>query len=343
MWTRTYLLPLLALGLTAAPAAAQTGGPALPPAAAPAAAPATGAVAKVNGEDVTETAVQRCLRIQHVPPARYAEARPGTIEFLIDTALVDQYLTQLKVEPDKKEVEGRVEKIYAEIKKDGKKVEDVLKELLFSEAEFRAQVEADARWDKFVNDQSGDDKLKAFFEANRETFDGTQVRARHILLAPTTSDDKAVEGVVAKLRQLKKAAEEAGNAAVAKLPANADAFTRKKTYNDAVDAAFAESARQNSVCPSKAVGGDVSWFERTQGMVEPFARAAFALEPYQMSEPVKTQYGYHLILVTDRKPGHEVKFEDVKPIVKDVYAYRLREAVLAAMRPRAKIEMTPGK
>jgi peptidyl-prolyl cis-trans isomerase C len=343
MRTRKYLLPLLALGLAVAPAAAQTGSDAPPPAPAPVPVPsATGVAAKVNGQDIPETAVQRWLRLQRVPPARHAEARPTALDFFIEKALVDQYLAQLKVEPDKKEVESRIEKIETEIKKDNKKVEDVLKDLLLTEAEFRTEIEADARWDRFANDQATDEKLKKYFEANRETFDGTQVHARHILIAPATPDAKAAEGVVAKLRDLKKQAEQAGKAAVEALPPNADAFTKKKTYNEAVEKAFADQARQCSICPSKAVGGDVGWFERTHGMVEPFAKAAFALEPYQMSDVVKTQFGYHLILVTERRPGHEVKFEDVKPLVKEVYSDRLREAVIAAMRPRAKIEITPA-
>ncbi len=342
MLTRKYLLPLLALGLTVAPAAAQDTG-ALPPPPVKAPAPAPGdPVAKVNAQVIPESAVQRCFRVKRVPPNREAEARPHIVEFLIDTALIDQYLAQLKVEPDKKEVDTRIEQIYAEIKKDNKKVEDVLKELGFTEAEFRAQVEADLRWDKFTGDQSGDEKLKKFFEANRETFDGTQVRARHILLVPSTADAKATEAAVAKLQQFKKEVEEAGKAAVTKLPANADAFTKKKTYNDAVEAAFADLARKNSSCGSRVAGGDVEWFERVHNMVEPFSRAAFALEPYQMSDVVKTQLGYHLILVTDRRAGHEVKFEEVKPRVKEVYGERLRDAVLAAMRPRAKIEITPA-
>jgi parvulin-like peptidyl-prolyl isomerase len=337
MRTRTYLLPLIGLALGVAPAAAQTSNAPPPPP------PTTSTVVTVNGQVITETAVQRCFRIERVPENRQAEARPGVIEFLIDTALVDQYLARLKVEPDKKDVEGRVEKIYGEIKKDNKKVEDVLKDLVFTEAEFRAQVEADLRWDKFTNDQATDEKLKKFFEANRETFDGTQVRARHILMAPATPDAKSIEAVTAKLRQLRKQCEEAGAAAVAALPANADAFTKKKMANDAVEKAFADLAREQSRCGSKTAGGDLGWFERTHGMVEPFARASFALEPYQMSDVVKTQFGYHLILVTDRKPGREVKFDDVKPAVKDVYADRLREAVIAAMKPNAKIEMAPAK
>jgi peptidyl-prolyl cis-trans isomerase C len=159
-------------------------------------------------------------------------------------------------------------------------------------------------------------------------------------LSPPSSDAKAGEAAVAKLQEFKKQAEATAKEAVAKLPANADAFTKKTTYNDALEATFKDLARKNSTCPSRVADGDVNWFERAHGMAEPFARAAFALEPYQMSDVVKTQYGYHLILVTDRKAGHEVKFEDVKAVVKEVYAERLRDAVIAAMRPRAKIEMT---
>ena len=339
MRTAQYLVSLLALGLAVALAAAQNGEGTLPPPPAAPAAPAPGGtLAKVNGQVITETALQRCLRLQRVPAAREAEARSALVELLIDNALVDQYLDQLKVQADKKDVDARVEAVRAELKKDNKNFEDELKKLLFTEEEFRAQVEADLRWDKFTSDQSTDEKLKKFFEANRETFDGTRVHARHILITPTTADAKATEAVVAKLRQLKKQAEDATAAAVAKLPANADAFTKKQTANEALEKTFADLARENSGCPSKVAGGDVGWFERTHGMVEPFAKAAFALEPYQLSDVVKTQFGYHLILVVDRKPGHEVKFEDAKPMVKEVYGDRLRDAVIAAMRPRAKIE-----
>ena len=47
-------------------------------------------------------------------------------------------------------------------------------------------------------------------------------------------------------------------------------------------------------------------------MVEPFAKAAFALKPYEMTDVVATEFGYHLILVTARKQGTPKKFEEVK-------------------------------
>jgi peptidyl-prolyl cis-trans isomerase C len=77
-------------------------------------------------------------------------------------------------------------------------------------------------------------------------------------------------------------------------------------------------------------------------MVEAFAKAAFALQPYQMSDMVQTQFGYHLILVTDRKPGTDVKFEDAKEMVRELYCERLREAIVAKYRPSAKITVAPA-
>ncbi|MEM4246265.1 MAG: peptidylprolyl isomerase [Candidatus Bathyarchaeia archaeon] len=58
---------------------------------------------------------------------------------------------------------------------------------------------------------------------------------------------------------------------------------------------FAEVAKQVSICPSRKRGGDLGWFSRGQ-MVKEFEKAAFALQRSQVTpEPVKTQYGYHVI------------------------------------------------
>lgn len=60
---------------------------------------------------------------------------------------------------------------------------------------------------------------------------------------------------------------------------------------------FINSAKTHSKCPSSAKGGDLGLFGRGQ-MVKPFEEAAYALEVGQISQPVKTQFGYHLIMKT---------------------------------------------
>lgn len=73
-----------------------------------------------------------------------------------------------------------------------------------------------------------------------------------------------------------------------------DLMTKIKTPQD-----FATLAAEHSLCPSGVNGGDLGFFGRGM-MVKPFEDAAFSLETGKVSEPVKTQFGWHLILVTDK-------------------------------------------
>ncbi|MBI4140907.1 peptidylprolyl isomerase [Candidatus Woesearchaeota archaeon] len=63
---------------------------------------------------------------------------------------------------------------------------------------------------------------------------------------------------------------------------------------------FGEVAKQKSLCPSGKKGGDLGWFGRGQ-MVREFETAAFNLNPNEVSKPVKTQFGWHIIKVVEVK------------------------------------------
>jgi peptidyl-prolyl cis-trans isomerase C len=292
--------------------------------------------AVVNGQAIPKKSVDRALK--GVRPDDVERARAEVMDFLIDNTLIDQYLQQQKIAVDEKELETRLKEIRAEIEKSKKTLEQVLKDLDMSEAEFRAQVVADQRWEKFALAQSNDANLKALFDRSPEVFDGSMVRARHILLTATNNDPKAIEALRAQLADMRKQIIEKADAAVAKLPATADALTRQQEHNKQLEEAFSALAKEKSACPSKRDGGDINWFPRTGSMVEPFAAAAFALKPYEISQPVQTQFGAHLILVTAKKPGQDVKFDQVKEEVREVYCNRLRDHLVAQLRKAATIQ-----
>jgi peptidyl-prolyl cis-trans isomerase C len=63
---------------------------------------------------------------------------------------------------------------------------------------------------------------------------------------------------------------------------------------------FADVAREVSKCPSKAQGGDLGYFGRGR-MVPEFDQAAFTLPVGELSEPIKTQFGWHLLIVTEQR------------------------------------------
>lgn len=351
-----FLRPLLASLLTAlgslAAIAQQPPPPATkPPATVPAVtlpapkpARPTGIAATVNGQPILEVAVQRGLK--RVPPARHAEARPEILGLLIDNVLIDQHLQQLGFTVDQKEIDARMQMVRDEIKKlaTGKPdmtYEKILDELMLTEDELRTINAGDLRWDKYAAKQATDKAVRDYFEKNKELFDGTMVRARHILLTPPSNDAKACEQAKADLVKHKQDVEKKVAEGMTKLPATADPLAREQARTKLLEEAFSDVAREKSACPSKQQGGDVDWFPRGGGMVEPFAAAAFALKPHQMSDVVQTQFGYHLILATDRRPGKETKFEDVAADVKEVYCDHLREKLADQLRPAAKIAINP--
>ncbi len=113
------------------------------------------------------------------------------------------------------------------------------------------------------------------------------VRARHILLRLPPDADEARE------REVRKKIEE----------------IRKKIL-DGAD--FAKMARKYSEDPgSRDKGGDLGYFERGK-MVPAFESVAFSLEPGTVSEPVRTRFGYHLILVEDHRQAHQKTLDEVR-------------------------------
>ncbi len=92
---------------------------------------------------------------------------------------------------------------------------------------------------------------------------------------------------------------------------------------------FEDAARAHSTCPSKEEGGDLGYFQHGQ-MVKEFDEAAFAAAVGEVTEPVQTQFGYHLIKVEDKKEAGERPFEEVKEQIAHNLAEQRRNEVYLA-------------
>jgi len=229
-----------------------------------------GTAALVNGQVIMESAVQRSL--ERIPPERRAAARPELINHLIDNMLVDQYLIQQKIVADVAEVDKRHALMKAEIVKQGKDYAKMLEELKLNDVELKEHIAAEVRWEKYTDSQANDKALQDIFEQNKDVFNGASVRARHILLTVSPTDEVELEKARLLILAYKKQVEDTVKNEMAKLPPTADNLAKEKARIALLDETFAIIAKDKSTCPSKDQGGDVGWFTRDGVMVENFSK-----------------------------------------------------------------------
>jgi len=167
------------------------------------------------------------------------------------------------------------------------------------------------------------EEAKAFYDKNPDKFKEPELaRASHILIrcAPDASDEVKREkrAQIEAARSLVKGGEK-----------------------------FADVAKKVSEDPGSAAnGGDLGYFSRAR-MVPEFDAAAFSLKTNEVSDVITTEYGYHILIVTDRKPARTVPFDEVKEdltqYLKQQKGNEATRSHIAALRQTAKIEvLLPG-
>ncbi|WP_046864569.1 peptidylprolyl isomerase [Microvirga massiliensis] len=106
---------------------------------------------------------------------------------------------------------------------------------------------------------------------------------------------------------------------------------------------FEKVASELSTDPgSKSEGGDLGFFSKDR-MVEPFAEAAFKLEPGQISEPVKTQFGWHIIKVEEKRDRPVPTFEEMREQIDTYLGRKAQQDLVLGLRQKAKIERLDEK
>ncbi len=103
------------------------------------------------------------------------------------------------------------------------------------------------------------------------------------------------------------------------------------------DEDFAKLAAEKSTGPSGASGGDLGYFKKGD-MVAPFAEAAFAMQPGDISDPVKTQFGWHVIKLEDRRTSKPPSFEELEPQLRQQLMQATAQAIIAEVKEGASVE-----
>lgn len=271
--------------------------PALPP---------TEVMAKVNNTPIIWSEVFRIKRAiaaqqqlnRPLNPVEDKKLESAAIEQAISTELLYQQGKKLEISDLDKKV---AEKIDDGIKRLGgeEKYKEFLKTNDFTDAQIsdmaRKEIVITNLLDKEITSKIAvtDEDAKKFYDENGDKFKtADMVKASHILIKvePTASaEDKA--------------------AAKAKVEA-----IRMRIVEGKED--FAEVAKKESQCPSSANGGDLGPFAKG-AMVKPFEDAAFGMNTGDISQVVETQFGYHIIKVTDKKTAGVTPFDDVKAKITD--------------------------
>jgi peptidyl-prolyl cis-trans isomerase SurA len=277
-------------------------------------------VARVDGRPILASDVARLMRGAFggtsMNAATQVVLQAQALDELVQQRLVAMYLAENGVRPTAEELDAASQAALTQAKAQGKTLSAFLAERGQTLNTLREGAAWDACWSRFAREQLTDQHLEEFFAAHRREYDGTQVHVSHILLRPTGSGNNpaAINALVERARRIRE-----------------EIVTGKLT--------FAEAARRDSDGPSREQGGDLGYLPRHNRMVEAFSAATFALDPQQISEPVITSFGVHLILCTGIKPGtktwREVRGDLTTPATNDLF-HRLA----AELRPKAKVEYT---
>jgi peptidyl-prolyl cis-trans isomerase C len=277
----------------------------------------TPVVAKVNGHKISyEIYMMNLNRQLHsgmgdpdVTNERYA--RSQTLHGLVNAILLSQAASREKITVTKADLQAaREEQLQMILDRrfpEKKQLRAYLKKNQLELEEYKNKLRREELGDvNAFKEQVSQQKLREMVE-NRVTITDDdlkdsykEIRASHILIKPEDvkaklegSDDK--EAAVTEEQADAEARKEAAGL-LAKIKAGED---------------FAQLAKAHSGCPSAEQGGDLDWFKRG-AMVKEFEEAAFKLQPGEVSDVVKTPFGYHVIKVTDSKSELPEDFEEKK-------------------------------
>ena len=279
---------------------------------------ATPAVAaRVNGDAIylreVERATAEALKRQTIADEALPALKAGLLARLIDQRLVAQQLARSPEAATEDDIDSAQRMLEGQLKQQGLSIKDYLADSGLTKEDLRRQLAWKSNWDAFVRRNITEKKLEAFFQTHAADYDGREVRVRHILLKsadPVTSTQGSEP--VERARQI------------------AEQIARGEVR-------FEQAAAQYSSGATAKQGGDLGYIPRRGEMPEAFSRAAFNLQKGEVSDPVVSPFGVHLIQCVDVKPGTKT-WNDVRPELQEALTEQYFRELATQARGTAKIE-----
>lgn len=287
---------------------------------------------KVNNDTVSdaelaaeEERIKQQLAV-HIPQeqieAMKEVVKKQAAESLINRKLLREAADREEITASEEEIDKRMEMIKSKFDSP-EAYSRQLAAIGITQKDLRKEMENALRMEKLLQRHVGEieepteAEVESFYKENEERFKQPEmVRASHILVK-TEPEESQPERAAKRLEAAKLLGE---------IQNGAD---------------FGRIASQRSACPSKERGGDLGYFERGR-MVKPFEDAAFSLNTGEISDLVETQFGYHIVKVTDRKQESTAPLEMAKDDISEFLKERKREQAVKAytdeLRSKATIE-----
>jgi peptidyl-prolyl cis-trans isomerase C len=285
-------------------------------------------LAKVNGQEVKKSDFDMLVKDLElgqgpIPTDRRDEVLRGTLDRLITYTVLSQEAKSRNVTATDAEVDERIKQMQKQFPNE-EAFKKALAERNMTIERLRSDTHDNLVISKMMDAEvsttpgASDAEAKDFYDKNPDKFkQAEQVRASHILIR---CDEKADAATKQKAR------------------AKADAvLKRAKSGED-----FGKLAQENSADGSAAQGGDLNYFGRGQ-MVPAFDDAAFKLKPGEISDVVTTQFGYHIIKVTEYKAAATVPLDQVSERVKQFLSGQKKQQkadeFITALKQKSRIEV----
>ena len=275
----------------------------------------------------------------------YLLIKDRVVNELIVKSLLNEEIEKRGITVSNQDVDDAVKEI---IDKVGSKeqLDALLKQNGISNANFKKDLKEEVKMKKLAKELGSstvsDAEAKKFYNENIAKFKHPdKVRASHILISVNPQEiEEVVKSDVANKNLDETAIKAKVNAEIQAKEAKAKELLSEAKKNPTQ---FAKLAKENSEDTATAnKGGDLGFFAAKE-MVPEFSKAAFAMKPNTISDkPVKTQFGYHIIMVTDRSAAGQEPFEKVKPSIKAYLENQKQIALIdkltESLKKSAKIE-----